>query len=298
MNSEILERYNLKVNKCSLRKKIKIIDTDNGSYVIKDVNKDKKVTYDYLNTREFYNYPKVINDLSNDGIEICEYVEDFLVPKEQREEDLLYLIGLLHNKTTFYKEMSLDEIKKIYEDYSNRFYYLENYYLDLQNVIEKEEFMSPANYLLIRNISKIYYLLYLGKNYLEQWYKIVSTNKRFRYCLIHGNIDASHLIENSSVYLISWDHAKVDLPINDLYDFYRKNYKNVDFKRMIDIYRLKANLHLEEEYFLKFRLCLVDKVSFIKSEIEMVDAVYNLVCYTDKTLDVLKQDTKEPTYNK
>lgn len=297
MNSEILECYNLKVNKLKVRGKVKIIDTDKGRFVVKKVSNNKKNIYDYLNTREFYNYPKVINNLEDD-LEISEYVDDVVVPVEQREEDLLYLIGLLHNKTTYYKEMSLDEVKKIYEDYSNRFYYLENYYLDLQNIIEKEEFMSPSNYLLIRNISKVYYLLYLGKNYLEKWFSIVKEHRKIRYCLVHGNIQNSHVLENTSLYLISWDHARIDLPINDLYDFYRSSYKNVDFKRMIDIYRLKSNLNLDEELFLKFRLSLVDKVGFLDSEIETMGAVYNLVSYVDKTLDVLKYDAKEPTYNK
>lgn len=297
MNNEILERYNLKINKCSLRGKVKIIDTDNGRYVLKKVSSSKKNIYDYLNTREFYNYPRVINKLEDD-IEIAEYIDDVLVPSEQREEDLIYLIGLLHNKTSYYKEMSLDEVKKIYEDYSNRFYYIENYYLDLQNIIEKEEFMSPSNYLLARNISKVYYLLYLGKNYLEKWFSIVKDHRKIRYALIHGNIRSSHIIENNSSYLISWDNARVDVPINDLYDFYKENYKTVDFKRMIDIYRLKSNLNIDEELFLKFRLSLVEKIVASDNEMEKIEDVYNLIRYVDGTLDVLKHDAKETTYNK
>lgn len=297
MNNEILERYNLKINKCSLRGKVKIIDTDNGRYVLKKVSSSKKNIYDYLNTREFYNYPRVINKLEDD-IEIAEYIDDVLVPSEQREEDLIYLIGLLHNKTSYYKEMSLDEVKKIYEDYSNRFYYIENYYLDLQNIIEKEEFMSPSNYLLARNISKVYYLLYLGKNYLEKWFSTVKDHRKIRYALIHGNIRSSHIIENNSSYLISWDNARVDVPINDLYDFYKENYKTVDFKRMIDIYRLKSNLNIDEELFLKFRLSLVEKIVASDNEMEKIEDVYNLIRYVDGTLDVLKHDAKETTYNK
>lgn len=297
MNNEILERYNLKVNKCSLKGKVKIVDTNNGKFVLKKVNSNKKNIYDYLSTREFYNYPKVINQLEDD-IEISEYVEDVLVPDEQREEDLIYLIGLLHNKTSYYKEMSLDEVKKIYEEYSNRFYYMENYYLDLQNIIEKEEFMSPSNYLLVRNISKIYYLLYLGKNYLEKWFSIVKDQRKIRYALIHGNIRSNHLIENNSLYLISWDNARIDLPINDLYDFYRSNYQSIDFKRMIDIYRLKSNLNMDEELFLKFRLSLVEKVTSSDSEMDTINDVYNLIKYVDMTLDILKHDAKETTYNK
>lgn len=297
MNNEILDRYGLKINKCSLRKKVKIIDTNQGKYVIKKVRKNKKDIYDYLNTREFYNYPKIVNNFEDD-IEISDYIEDVDVPKEQKEEDLIYLIGLLHNKTSFYREMSLDEIKKNYENYNSSFYYLENYYLDLQNVIEKEEFMSPSNYLLIRNISKIYYLLFLGKNYLEKWYLLVKEKKQFRYSLIHGNIDLDHLIESNSLYLISWEKSRVDLPINDLYDFYKNNFRYIDFKRMIDIYRLKSNLDLDEELFLKMKLTLIDKIMLDRSEIATIENVYNLIDYVNKTLDILKQDSKETTYNK
>ena len=79
---------------------------------------------------------------------------------------------------------------------------------------------------------------------------------------------------------------------------YRSNYKNVDFKRMIDIYRLKSNLNLDEELFLKFRLSLVEKVISSDNEMNTIDDVYNLIRYVDSTLDILKYDAKESTYNK
>ena len=51
------------------------------------------------------------------------YINDIDEPKEQKIIDLTNIITLLHNKTTMYKEIDLDNYKYIYEEI-NRMCYL------------------------------------------------------------------------------------------------------------------------------------------------------------------------------
>ena len=67
--------------------------------------------------------------------------------------DLIYLLSLLHSKTTFYREVDIDHNKEIYETTINNLDYLNNYYTNLITSIEKEVYMSPSSYLIARNIN-------------------------------------------------------------------------------------------------------------------------------------------------
>ena len=79
----------------------------------------------------------------------------------------MHLISLLHSKTAYYKEIDYDEYKNIYENLNNKIDYIYNYYLDVINMIESKIYMSPSEYLLARNISKIFSCIYFCKKYIR-----------------------------------------------------------------------------------------------------------------------------------
>lgn len=169
----ILNKYSLKPHRYEVRGKVTIIDTDDGKYVIKEKKQEQKLPiYDYLNSRNFNYYPKILSD-DEDDFEVTEYVESSMMPDEQKLLDLIDLVSLLHSKTTHYKEVDVGDYKKLYEDIANNIEYLYSYYNDVITVIESKVYMSPAEYLLARNISSIFSALNYGKNELEKWYEIV-----------------------------------------------------------------------------------------------------------------------------
>ena len=51
---------------------------------------------------------------------------DISMPREQKAEDLIDLMALLHHKTTHYKEVDISDYKELYEDISNNIFYLKN----------------------------------------------------------------------------------------------------------------------------------------------------------------------------
>ena len=165
--NSLLKKNDIRALGYKKKGKVIIADTNIGKIVIKE-NNNKDYIYNYLNTRSFNYYPEIIE---SDKYIISKYVEDVDIPKEQKIQDLIDLTTLMHNKTTHYKEVVEDEYKKIYEDLSNNYEYLYEYYLDTITLIDDRVFMSPKEYLLALNISYIFKNIEIGKEYIKEWQK-------------------------------------------------------------------------------------------------------------------------------
>ena len=209
--NETLKKNDIRAKGYKKIGKVIVADTNMGKLVIKQ-NKGKDYIYNYLNTRSFNYYPEIIE---SDKYVISKYIEDVDIPKEQKILDLIDLVSLMHSKTTHYKDVSVDEYKQIYEDLSNNYQYLYEYYLDTITFIDDKVFMSPKEYTLAVNISYIFKCIEIGKNYLELWRDKIDNLNKMRVTVVHNNLDLSHYITNN--YLISWDKSKIDMPIFDLY---------------------------------------------------------------------------------
>ena len=267
--------YNLKINSLKYLGKVIIIDTDKGKYVYKKNNNSE--IYKYLTSRGFSFFPASINS-SNTNFEIVNYIDDQNVSQEQRLNDLIHITGFLHHKTSFQKEIEVEELKKMYEDMQNNANYLMNYYHDLNNYIDNITFMSPSEYLLISNINLIYYLLSFVKVESENWYKEVNKTEGIRYSMNHGNLKLSHLIEGNNILLISWNKAHIDIPIKDLIKLYQDNYNLLDLEDFIKEYEKENHLNYNEKLYLLLKLSIPKRIEFSKNT--YLDT-YNISKYID-----------------
>ena len=279
-----------KVLEIEKKGKVTIITTSKDKYVLKDDNRNNNF-YEYLNTRNFNYFPKIYSTNSDNKL-IMEYIEEKDIPLEQKLEDMVYLISILHLSTMFDKKVDLDFIKEIYENIRKKQDSLMDYYLNMQDLIEEEIYMSPANYLLIRNISLIYKAINYSKEYLDKFYDLVKDKTSFRYSYIHGNLDINHLLERDNLYLISWDKSGLDLPIYDLSDFFRKNHEDINLDKVLAIYEKKFPLKKEEKYLL-FSLLLIPGEINSKDEYLKTKEVSNTIFYIEELLDFLKNYSKE-----
>lgn len=287
---EVLDKYQLKPVSYKKRKKVDIITTKDARYVLKPSNNQN--IYDYLKIRNFTNFAYPLTE-SDDNYEITEYIDDIDVPDEQRIEDLIYLTSILHTKTTFYKNVDVDYIKKIYEEQLKLQEQLYNYYSSLQDMIETEVYMSPSHYLLIRNISDIYKCIIKSKDYINKWYELVKEQKKIRYTMTHGNLDKSHLIENNEIYLISWDKARINLPVYDLASIYKNNQEKIDPLDLLEIYQSKYELKEDEKCLLLSMISLPPKLKINDNEYENVKETLKVVEYTIKIRDFLWESTPQ-----
>lgn len=280
--NELLKKYNIHPKKYKKNKKTIHIETEEGKYVVKEKTKDNQYIYDYLKTRNFNYIPKIITQ-QEDNYQITSFIEQYALPEEQKIIDLILLVSLLHNKTTHYKEIIEDEINEIYEDLNNNIEYLYSYYNDLMTIIESKVYMSPCEYLIARNISKIYETLYFSKEELEKWYKIVKGNKKQRYTVLHNNLELDHFIINDNKYLISWDKAKIGIPIFDIYKLYKKHALDFEFNEIFKIYEKNYPLKEEERKLLFILISIPPKIEMKESEYENTKEARKKIDYVFKT---------------
>lgn len=285
--NQILKKYNLKPEKYDIKGKATIIYTDNGRFVIKEKNRNSDTQiYKYLESRNFSYYPKIISD-NDDDYNIIEYIEQVPMPDEQKIFDLIDLVALLHNKTTHFKEIDEDDYKKIYEDITNNISYLYSYYNDLITIIETKVFMSPSEYLLARNITKIFNAIDYCKETTESWYESVKDKRKQRLVVLHNNLDLSHFIRNNSSFLINWDKAKIGIPIFDLYKLYKKCGLDYDFYEILKRYENSYKLLDEERILFFILIALPDKVELDDNEFKKcqnISAIVDSIYKTEKVI--------------
>ena len=193
MNSIELLANIYKPYKISYKGSTKIFKCTSGNYVIKNKkDKDIKELYSYLNSRNFTYYPKLIEDNRSD-INVFEYIEDYSIDDEQKLNDLLNLVSLLHNKTSYYKEITNDKIKSIYEELLGRVEYIEDYFNKLIFDVEDNVFMSPSSNMLLINSTKVFDSLTFIKKEIDKWYQISIDKNKMRVCLLHNNLEKFQL---------------------------------------------------------------------------------------------------------
>jgi len=284
--NEILKKNDIRALSYKKKGKVIIADTNIGKVAIKE-NKNKEYIYNYLNTRSFNYYPEIIE---SDKFIISKYIEDVDIPKEQKILDLIDLVSLMHSKTTHYKEVTEDEYKKIYEDLSNNYEYLYEYYLDTITLIDDKVFMSPSEYILALNISYIFKCIEVGREYLDKWQKRIDGLNKMRVVVVHNNLDLSHYITNN--YLISWDKSKIDMPIFDLYNLYNNHNKDFSFLEILKRYESDYPLKDYERELLFILITMPKKIEFNDTEYNMCIKVSDEIERIKKTHIFIEEYTK------
>lgn len=276
----------LKPNKITITGKSKILCTENGKCVIKEKNKDVKSLYNYLNTRQFNNYPEIIDEVDNKYV--YEYLDSVNIPNNQKASDMADLLALLHNKTAYFKPITADYIKNIYEEIQNNIRYLKEYYEKLFKKIASEVIMSPSNYLLIRNSSKLFANLKYIEDELDNWFKLMTDKTKERVVYCHNNLTIDHYIKNKNDYLISWDNYSIDTPVLDLINLYTNDYNKYEFSNFLENYNQKFPLSKEELKLFFIMISLPKEVNYSIYEFDNTRKVNEMLTYVYKTEMLIK----------
>lgn len=290
MNNSIDEiKQEYKPYRVTKKKNVTILDSTKGSFVIKRKNDEKvKDAYNYLISRNFDYFPKLASEMRSD-VNVFEYVEDISMPKEQKASDMIDIVALLHNKTTYYKEITEDKYKEIYEGLDNNINYTKNYYDNLYYRLIEITIPSPSQYLLLRNMYKLFAALDFAHQELEDWYELVKSEKKQRVAFIHNNLETDHFIRNSKGYLVSWEKSKVDSPILDLINFYQREYMNLDFETLFTKYMRSYPLNKEEQKLLFIVLSIPPMIKLDGKEYVVVSNIRKKLDYIFKTENLVQK---------
>ena len=271
----------------TIKGKSTILETTCGDFIIKPKNKDINELYTYLTNRGFMNYPKII-DSSRDEVNVFEYVEDIKLPKEQKCDDLIEIIASLHNKTSYFKEVSEDKFKSIYEDIKSNISYLSNYYNTLYEIGFNEVYASPSNYIFMRNYFKINAALEYANSELDNWYSLVTNETKIRVCLIHNNLELNHLLNNK---LISWDNYMIDTPVIDIVKLYKNEWKNINFSEILERYIYKFPLLDYEKKLLFIIISMPPQIKNSPNEFENCKVISDVMDYVFITAALIRPST-------
>lgn len=291
IDKDLLRKYNIVPRTLAKKNNAVLVETKDEKLILKKRQKDNDKLFNYLRTRNFNYFPSSYHFDNN--YDIFEYLDNYDISDEERSYDLINLVSLLHLKTTHYRNIDIDDYKIIYEDINKKIDDLFNYYSNLNDEIDNEIYMSPANYLLIRNITEVYSVLNFCKNELEEWYDIVKNETKQRVALVHNNLELSHLIRNEGSYLISWDNSKFDFPIYDLYHFYKTNHKNINFDILLSNYEKKYPLKKDEKKLLFILISIPEKIELSNNNYKNTLIVNEFLSYIYKTNEIIS-----PYYSK
>ncbi len=289
MNSRSIEQIKeaYKPYKYTIKGNAHILNSTSGDIVIKEKKKDPKELYDYLYSRNFSNMPPIVDD-NREGVVIYSYVPDTSMPKEQKASDLIKVLANLHQKTTYYKEVSTDEYKKIYEKIKEQIDYLRYYYDTTFDEFFKEVYPSPSHYFLLTNISKILAAFDFAEHELESWYEKVVDLKKYRVCQIHNKASLEHFHKSDKEYLISWEDSRRDSPVLDLIKFYQDEYFDLPFQTLLATYQKINPLSDEEKQLFFIVISIPFKVDFKGSEVKVYQNIREVLDYVYKTEELIR----------
>lgn len=290
---EVLKKNNINIRKINYKNGQKIIESDTGKYIL-ETKKNNIDIYTYLSNKEFINFLSPINN-DNTSFNIYKYIEEDHISNEDKAVSIVYLLTMLHTKTTTYTSINLDDIKALYEQTLTDLDNLDYYYHDMQDYIENKVYMSPEEYLLIRNISGIYNAINYSKETIKKWYQEKVSKTRDRQVLLHSNLTLDKLlISNDEYYLTDWSASHKGCPIYDLLKLFQNEYNNIEFQSLYKLYQSKYQFTHDEKLLFKSLLAKPWQIKFEKSHYENVIKTENLLLYINKgSALVLEEDKKD-----
>lgn len=150
-----------------MSKKYKNSVTIKDDTVIKNKSNNNVIElFKYLDSRSFNNYPEIIDE--DEKTYTMKYIENNDYYEVTKGVEFIKTVSMLHYKTIFFKDVSKNKYRNIYNKISDNIEYLKKYYLGLIESIESEVYMSPSHYLLARNYSSIDSSLNYASNELKK----------------------------------------------------------------------------------------------------------------------------------
>lgn len=275
-----------------LIRKSKVICNNDKKYVYKSRIKSKEKTFEYLKSKGFVNY--LTYERETEKYEIYPFIKEEEIPPEDKAQELIYLLSLLHIKTTTHQEKNIKETQELYEDSKTKIHELRKFYYELQDITETKVFMSPEEQLLMNNISNFYKALNYAEHKLEEWYKLKKQEKTERLTQLHNNISLNHfLISKENKVIIDWEQASKGIVIYDFLKFYQNEFNNIEMISLFKLYQSKYQYTKSEQLLFEALLAVPPKVEFNKTHILNTINTRLAVNYVNKTSQFLSEYNKE-----
>lgn len=261
--------------------KSKLIRKDNKDYLYKVKSHNKEKLFNYLRLKDFQNFlpPEEVTD----SYEIYPFIKEKNIPIEDKAIELINILSLLHTKTTTYQEVNKEKLEEDYDKIKQEILYLKNYYLDLQDFLETREFMAPAEYILMINISKFHKALKYAERKLDDWFQEKQNTIKERVVQVHKNITLDHFLIGDNSYFINWDKSTKATVIYDFLNFYKNEFSSLEMSSLFDQYQSKYEYTKDELLLFQALISIPKKITFKNSNIINVIEARRVISYVEKT---------------
>lgn len=223
-------------------------------------------TFDYIIKNKYNSYVSIYENIK---FTLSTFIEnDNIDAKEIKMKTYIQKICDLHNKSFFTLDVSKDFFVETYEFIENKLIDVNNYLEDYLQIIEKEDYKSPFEWIFIMNYGYIKKCMDKSYDYLEKFKKSCEDKNSIRMVMAYLNFDYSHiLVKNDRI--ISIENMVSAPPIFDIFDMIDKGYNsNFDLSSIVEIYNKNFPLQEYEKYWL-LSLIYIPKVNIsIYNELE------------------------------
>ena len=256
---------------------------ENEKFILK-----KKTIYEdqilkELDALGFYNYLK-------DYILIDNYkLFSIRIIKNIKIKDIIYTMSILHNKSFLNNKTIIDSYYNANLVLSNE---LLNYYLKIQDYIDEMEVILPEYYLLLLNISKIYKLINMGRNYLNKWYENSDRRINMSYVIRNNTLDNCIYVDNN-LYFLDYNCCKKDIYIVDIAYFYMNYYDDIDITYYIDLYMKNEFVEMNDLYLFFYLISNPFKIKYSNNHQNNILITKELIKYVSYTLNFISEENKK-----
>ena len=153
--------------------------------------------------------------------------------------------------------------------------------------------MSPAEQLLMNNISKFYKTLNYAEQKIDCWYFEKEKQKQERVVQLHNNLELDHFLIEENRYLINWDKSTKGIPVFDFLIFYKNEYQTLEMNSLFELYQSKYSFYKEEMYLFQALISIPEKITFEKTNYINTLNTKKVIIYIDKTNDFLSKYNKK-----
>ena len=284
---EVCNKYGIKVDKIKLLSNYYIVSDEVKSYLLKNKNSSLKELFDYFDNINFNHYLRPLYGF-DDYYEIYNYYDE-VYSNEKKYNMLIDSLSELHKKSIYLEEID-GEFDKLYDDINNEISYLTNYYLDLQDYIERFSFPRLDYHYLIVNISSFNVLLNLAKKKLDDWYE--SSNHGIRKSIIVGYPNLDNFCSANSGYFKNFDYSKKDYFIYDLVDVFKDKYSD-NLYNLFNTYIEFNKLTDSELKLFDSLICIPEKLEFSSNSYNNILCIKEALKYNNKVYEFFLEKNKE-----
>lgn len=222
--------------------KVQRLYTPRGSFALKKVKLEQEqaeqitLFFQELKERQFpyFNpplpskYGDSLIPLQGEYYYVTTWLDDHVEIKYRNDWELLILEAMakLHALSAPFAHRGQSEPSLTAQELLNRWHKRLIQMNEFKSFAQDRSFMSPIEMVFVEQFEYLQELGLRATKYLQEWQKRVEEGKHVgQLVLCHGYLHRNHVLhgKKKELYIINFDHARIDSPARDLALFYRRH---------------------------------------------------------------------------